>query len=238
MRKCNTGTFIRGIQAKGYGNHAKRGCNTHATLVQQLQHWMQRRNRLSFPTYVTSENIMETAQLEMEKTLEGVRTCQDGEITYYHLSDLAKKIGYRNPCCLAQGIRKRNGKVIKRQARNIKNELRPTNFITRDEVYKILCRLRPRVTAGQVYAFFPLASDTVIKFGRTADWKKRNYTGFNRPKQMILLEDVADSIAMETTVLRKLKKHKDFVQRLDLGSEWFETKLGCSEVKQIIMEWI
>ena len=153
---------------------------------------------------------MENIQTKVNQVIAVARTCQVSGVTYYHLGDLCEEMKRRNPCSHAALIRKRSGDIVKAKAKDRSNRSQMTNFISRVEVEKMCMGLRTRTEAGVVYAFFPMASNTVFKCGRTEKWETRVYVGFNRPRQMILLEKVSHCLDTETIVLRNLRKHGSF----------------------------
>ena len=95
-------------------------------------------------------------------------------------------------------------------------------------------RMTKKQKHGVVYCFVPIGDSHVIKIGRAADWKKRNYIGLNKPRLMICIEPTPDMRKSEALLKSYLISHSDFLQRLDLGDEWFQTSLTPEEVKKIV----
>ena len=155
-------------------------------------------------------------------------------VEWFLLRDISKELGVVNSRCIAGRVRKMMPQDIqKRLFPNARGQNRQSDFVTKAAVDWIKATRRNTQVHGTVYGFSPIACDKVFKFGRTFDWEKRTYMGFNKPKHMVLLKEVADQQKAEKTLLRFFREHNNFTQRLDLGLEWFETELTSIEVKNI-----
>ena len=139
---------------------------------------------------------------------------------------------------LAQGLGRRalwNRKMdtIKRKAPT-RMGLQTLTFAKETDLLAIVPRMNRQQKHGIVYCFVPIGDSHVIKIGRTVDWKNRTYMGFNKPRLMICIEPTPDIRKSEALLKSYLLSHSDFLHRLDLGKEWFQTSLTPEEVKKIV----
>jgi hypothetical protein len=108
------------------------------------------------------------------------------------------------------------------------------SFAKETDLLAIVPRLKHYQKHGFVYCFVPIADSRVIKIGRTVDWKNRGYMGFNKPRLMICIEPTQDMRKSEALLKSYLISHSNFLQRRDLGEEWFQTSLTPEEIKNIV----
>ena len=142
---------------------------------------------------------------------------------------------------LAYGLKQNASKwnkqldTIKRKFPTTRNGGRQTlTFAKETDLIARSQRMNRQQKHGDVYCFVPIGDSHVIKIGRAADWKKRNYIGLNKPRLMICIEPTPDMRKSEALLKSYLISHSDFLQRLDLGEEWFQTSLTPEEVKKIV----
>ena len=88
-----------------------------------------------------------------------------------------------------------------------------------------LLNLKNTAPGGTVYGFRHLLHPSIIKIGKTTDWKqrKRGYHGLNKVGTMLFIETVSNRHAAERTVLSFMRTANLFTSRLDLGLEYFES---------------
>ena len=85
---------------------------------------------------------------------------------------------------------------------------------------------------GIIYGFNTLASNTIIKIGRTEqtlNQRLRGYIGPSKPRTLIFRKEVDDSIEAEKWVKKLMSQCSSFTQRYDLGDEWYETIPGVKD---------
>ena len=168
-----------------------------------------------------------------------VRQLKIDNVTWVHLADFCQEtLKIRNPGCVAERLRKQGVLMKKIAVTNTRGSKRLTNFVTSEVTQMLTAQHRPVYKDGYVYCFIPIASDKIIKVGRTINWKKRGYTGFNRPKKLIVLQKVRNYVDCETMLLQMFQKNRSFVQRLDLGLEWFETNSSEHDIKKFVLDTI
>jgi hypothetical protein len=141
---------------------------------------------------------------------------------------------------LAQGLGKCARSSWNKQMDTIKRKvptrrgLQTLTFAKETDLIAQAQRMTNKQKHGVVYCFVPIGDSHVIKIGRTVDWKKRWYIGFNKPRLLICIEPTPDMRKSEALLKSYLISHSDFLQRLDLGDEWFQTSLTPEEVKKIV----
>ena len=85
---------------------------------------------------------------------------------------------------------------------------------------------------GIIYGFTTLASNKIVKIGRTEKSLKqrlRGYIGPSKPRTVIFAKSVDDSVEAENWVKILMAQCCSFTQRCDLGDEWYESKDGASD---------
>ena len=100
--------------------------------------------------------------------------------------------------------------------------------ITLEGFQKLCTMLRAHVqdpsTKGTIYGFIAMGTvdnQTIVKVGKTWNWGKRHYCGLNKPREVLILEDVDDRHTVERELLKTVTRHRLFRLREDLGKEWF-----------------
>ena len=85
---------------------------------------------------------------------------------------------------------------------------------------------------GIIYGFNTLASNTIIKIGRTEqtlNQRLRGYIGPSKPRTLLFRKEVDDSVEAENWVKKLMSQCSSFTQRFDLGDEWYESIPGLKD---------
>jgi len=94
-------------------------------------------------------------------------------------------------------------------------------------------------THGIIYGFWLKYVPNTFKVGRTCDWarRKKNYSGFNTPGEMIVVRSVGDMRKTEERLLKMLNAYPD-VERTPFGNEWFTTTADQATIDDMIRAFL